>query len=229
MTNTNTIIHTARARRRHSHRPRPFFLRTEAPDTCQTDHKKTALKRPCARLLVPPCLGVDGSVGGASGASKNRRQPNLQDGAQTSVSRAGPGSKRRRGGGGWQRFGTRLASAKPSHVDDLVVSARQKLTSGAPRGLRRTVEKSTLRTPGRGREGRLGLWVARGHQRAAQKPICALLGGDGCCRPPTEGPVANPGRLAGRLKKELASWLPSASEAPGPSRATPARAGPFST
>ena len=141
----------------------PNFLAERGPGHMRSGIEKNSPQRPCARLQHHPSREMGSSVGSASSASKSRRQPYLQDGAQTSVSRAGPGSKRRRGGGGWQRFGTRLASAKPSHVDDLVVSARRKMTSGAPRGLRRTVEKSTLRTPGRGREGRMGLWVAWRH------------------------------------------------------------------
>ena len=79
---------------------------------------------------------------------KYRRQPNLQDGAHTSVSRAGPGLKVRWGRGGWRRFGTLLASAKMFLVDDDAVRARKKMTSGAPRGLRRTVDKATLRARG---------------------------------------------------------------------------------
>ena len=117
----------------------------------------------------------------------------------------GPSSKGRRGGGGWQRFGTRLASAKTSHVDDHVVSARRKLTSGALRGLRSTVEKSTLRTPGRGREGRPGLWgtlwAAQGHQRAAQRPICAPIL-QRCPNPSGGNPGRQPPWTAGRRAHE---------------------------
>ena len=79
------------------------------------------------------------------------------------VSAVGSGSKRRGVRGGLQRLGTRLASAKTFHVDDHVVSARRKMISGVLRGRRSTVKKSTLRTRGRGREGRLGLWVAWRH------------------------------------------------------------------
>ena len=65
-------------------------------------------------------------------------------------------------GGGWQRFGTRLASAKHFHVDDHVVRARRKLTPQAlhPTGAAR--KKVQPARGGRVKEGCLGMWVAWG-------------------------------------------------------------------
>ena len=204
----HTSTHKTRGTRPQCHRPRAIFLRREAPGHMRTERKKVAPQRPFARPLHQPSSKMAWSVGAASSASKNRRLTDLQDGAQRAS--AGWGLVRNGGGGegGWQRFGTRLASAKTSHVDDHVVSARRKLTSGALRGLRSTVEKSTLRTPGRGREGRPGLWAAQGHQRAAQRPICAPIL-QRCPNPSgAKVCVTHPGRPAGGLTKGLTGRLP---------------------
>ena len=138
----HTSTHKTRGTRPQCHRPRAIFLRREAPGHMRTERKKVAPQRPFARPLHQPSSKMAWSDGAASSASKNRRLADLQDGAQRAS--AGWGLVRKGGGGGsgWQRFGTRLASAKTSHVDDHVVSARRKLTSGALRGLRSTVEKS---------------------------------------------------------------------------------------
>ena len=199
----HTSTHKTRGTRPQCHRPRAIFLRREAPGHMRTERKKVAPQRPFARPLHQPSSKMAWSDGAASSASKNRRLADLQDGAQRASAGWGLVRKGGGGGGGWQRFGTRLASAKTSHVDDHVVSARRKLTSGALRGLRSTVEKSTLRTPGRGREGRPGLWAAQGHQRAAQRPICAPILQR--CPNPSGATldVSHPGRPAGELTKGL--------------------------
>ena len=46
-------------------------------------------------------------------------------------------------------------------------------TSAEPKGARAPSQKTLLRTRRRGWNGCLALWVARGHQRAAQEPTCA--------------------------------------------------------
>ena len=55
----------------------------------QNELPKIGPQRPHARPLHPLSVGMDRSVRGALSASKNRRQPYLQDGAQTSVVRRG--------------------------------------------------------------------------------------------------------------------------------------------
>ena len=156
---------------------------------------------------------MDWSVGGASSASEKRRLLALRDGAQKGVSGAGPGLKRRRGEGGWRRIGTHLWSTDNFLVDDHVVRAPKKLTSGALRGLRRTVDTATLRAQGgdgvvawacgsrRGTKELPRGQSARQYCRDAQTPR-----GQKCVRQPPW--------TAGRRAHEGADWPAAMSQRP---------------
>ena len=92
-----------------------------------------------------------------------------------------------------------------------MLSARDKNDLVSPSAFRRTVEKnSTLRTRGREKGGRLGLWVQWRHRKAGQMPTWALPCRHGCCRP-NRGPCRDLSR-AGRQAQERARKLAALSQ-----------------